>query len=82
VNRRRCTEVILPVARAARSVPPAGCVNRRRCTEVILPVARAARSVPPAGFEPAHRAPEARALSPELRGLPCRHQPKSSDSLR
>ena len=24
--------------------------------------------VPPAGFEPAHRAPEARALSPELRG--------------
>ena len=25
-------------------------------------------SVPPAGFEPAHRAPEARALSPELRG--------------
>src|SRR5438105_15628062 len=25
--------------------------------------------VPPAGFEPAHRAPEARALSPELRGL-------------
>jgi hypothetical protein len=26
--------------------------------------------VPPAGFEPAHRAPEARALSPELRGRP------------
>ena len=26
-------------------------------------------SVPPAGFEPAHRAPEARALSSELRGL-------------
>jgi hypothetical protein len=32
-------------------------------------------SVPPAGFEPAHRAPEARALSPELRGLPSRHPP-------
>src|SRR5438105_15954574 len=30
---------------------------------------RTARTVPPAGFEPAHRAPEARALSPELRGL-------------
>jgi hypothetical protein len=27
-------------------------------------------NVPPAGFEPAHRAPEARALSPELRGRP------------
>jgi hypothetical protein len=26
-------------------------------------------SVPPAGFEPAHHAPEACALSPELRGL-------------
>jgi hypothetical protein len=26
------------------------------------------RSVPPAGFEPAHHAPEACALSPELRG--------------
>jgi site-specific DNA recombinase len=37
-------------------------------------------SVPPAGFEPAHRAPEARALSPELRGLPSQQQTKSSDS--
>ena len=26
-------------------------------------------AVPPAGFEPAHPAPEADALSPELRGL-------------
>ena len=26
-------------------------------------------SAPPAGFEPAHMAPEATALSPELRGL-------------
>jgi hypothetical protein len=37
--------------------------------------------VPPAGFEPAHRAPEARALSPELRGLSI-PQTKSPDFPR
>ena len=34
----------------------------------LLVVPSRVRRVPPAGFEPAHRAPEARALSPELRG--------------
>ena len=59
-------------------VPPAGAVGRFR---VLLPNPGESSScfvwgpgptqnkVPPAGFEPAHMAPEANALSPELRGL-------------
>jgi hypothetical protein len=46
-------------------------IQRRRVTTEISrpPVETGQRSeVPPAGFEPAHTAPEADALSPELRG--------------
>ncbi len=41
-----------------------------------IPWADATALVPPAGFEPAHTAPEADALSPELRGLGTNHLSK------
>jgi hypothetical protein len=55
-------------AAASRSVPPTGFERKGHGGSRIPSVARASRSVPPTGFEPAHHAPEACALSPELRG--------------
>ena len=66
-----------PLARScSRTLPPAGAVgplarsSSRTLRNAQVPGPRGALAlVPPAGFEPARMAPEATALSPELRGL-------------
>src|SRR4051794_39849054 len=56
-----------PVMRAGR-VPDAKVGDRLASAAPASAPRRALEKAPPAGFEPAHTAPEAVALSPELRG--------------